>query len=101
LEAAVIKARGNEEYKRGDYNAALESYSNALAAAPGVEHEEAKEARAIYHANRAMCHLQLKDYDACVKESTAAMDLKPDYLKAIMRRAQAWEKLDKLEEALG
>ncbi|CAI5998768.1 unnamed protein product [Closterium sp. NIES-64] len=100
-EAEVIKARGNEEYKRGDYNAALESYSNALAAAPGAEHAEAKESRAIYHANRAMCHLQLKDYDACVTESTAAIDLKPDYVKAIMRRAQAWEKLDKLEEALG
>ncbi|CAI7779541.1 unnamed protein product [Closterium sp. NIES-54] len=26
---------------------------------------------------------------------------KLDYVKAIMRRAQAWEKLDKLDEALG
>lgn len=29
-----------------------------------------------------------------------ALELKPDYLKALIRRAQSYEKLDKLEEAL-
>jgi hypothetical protein len=35
-----------------------------------------------------------------VTESTKALELDPNYVKALMRRAQANESLDKFEEAL-
>lgn len=40
------------------------------------------------------------DNSKAIEESTAALELKPDYVKALLRRAQAQEKIDKLEEAL-
>lgn len=40
------------------------------------------------------------NYSAAVKESTKALELNPNYLKALMRRAQANENLEKFEEAL-
>lgn len=39
-------------------------------------------------------------HDAAVRECSEALKLKPDYLKVIIRRAQAYDKLDKQEEAL-
>ena len=41
-----------------------------------------------------------KNYALAVTESTKALELDPNYVKALMRRAQANEKLDKFEEAL-
>jgi tetratricopeptide (TPR) repeat protein len=39
-------------------------------------------------------------YDSCAKDCTKALDLHPHYLKARVRRAQSYERADKLEEAL-
>lgn len=41
-----------------------------------------------------------KNYAAAVTESTKALELDPKYVKALMRRSQANENLDKFEEAL-
>lgn len=41
-----------------------------------------------------------KNYLGAVTESTKALELDPNYVKALMRRAQANENLDKFEEAL-
>ena len=54
-----MKLRGNAAYGRGEYWEAIRLYGDALAAAPAQEVEAAREARSVFHANRAMCHLQL------------------------------------------
>lgn len=39
-------------------------------------------------------------YEDAIRDSTKALDLNPEYLKARLRRAQCYEHEDKLEEAL-
>ena len=71
-------------------------YEEALQLAP----EDAKKQRAVYHANLAACHLRTKHFEDAVQDSTAALELEPDYVKALLRRAAAYEELDDLEHAL-
>jgi Flp pilus assembly protein TadD len=40
------------------------------------------------------------NYAEAVKESTKALELDPNYMKALMRRAQAQEKLENFEDAI-
>ena len=55
---------------------------------------------AVYYCNRAACNLALGKFMEVTSDCTFSLRLKEDYLKAYMRRAQAFEKLDKMEEAL-
>ena len=41
---------------------------------------------AVYFANRAACFLKLASPDAAIADCTAALELKPGYVKALMRR---------------
>lgn len=71
-------------------------YEEALRIAP----EDAKKQRAVYYANLAACHLKTKHFEDAVQDSTAALELQPEYVKALLRRAAAYEELDDLEHAL-
>ena len=62
--------------------------------------EGANKQRAVYHANLAACHLRTRHFEDAVQDSTAALELEPDYIKALLRRAAAYEELDDLEHAL-
>jgi len=64
---------------------------------PFVEH---KEECAVYYCNRAACWVHLGRDQEAVDDCRVAIKLKPGYLKGLMRRAQAYERLDKLEDAL-
>ena len=56
--------------------------------------------QAVYFSNRAACLLRLGRTEESIDECTQAVTLSPTYVKALLRRAEALEKLDKLEEAL-
>jgi tetratricopeptide (TPR) repeat protein len=71
-------------------------YQEALGKVP----EAAAKHRAVYYANLAACHLRARHYEDAVKDSTAALEMDPAYVKALMRRAAAYEELDDLEHAL-
>lgn len=71
-------------------------YEEALQTAPGASTKQ----RAVYHANLAACHLKCKQFEDAVQDSTAALELDPSYVKALMRRSAAYEELDDLEYAL-
>jgi tetratricopeptide (TPR) repeat protein len=51
------------------------------------------EVYSICHANRAACHLKLQDFADAEKDCTTALERKPAYSKALMRRAEACEQL--------
>lgn len=97
-QANASKLEGNELYAAGKYEEALSCYSSALEFSS--DHESSNEIRAMCYSNSAMCHLQLKQYEEAVEQSTKALELNPTYVKAFLRRAQGQEKLDHLEEAL-
>jgi len=47
----------------------------------------------------ALCLLK-EQYDEAIIDCTKALEFNADYLKALLRRAQLYEKTDKLDEAL-
>ncbi len=56
--------------------------------------------RAVYFSNLAAVSLQLLDYQPAVEQCNAALAVQPSYIKALVRRATALEKLDNPEQAL-
>ncbi|CAL5229198.1 g12480 [Coccomyxa viridis] len=95
-QAETLKQEGNKLYADDDLEPAVAKYEEALRIAP----EGAKKQRAVYYANLAACHLKTKHFEDAVQDSTAALELEPEYVKALLRRAAAYEELDDLEHAL-
>uniref|UniRef100_A0A667XWF9 Tetratricopeptide repeat domain 1 n=1 Tax=Myripristis murdjan TaxID=586833 RepID=A0A667XWF9_9TELE len=56
--------------------------------------------RAVLFSNRAAARLHLDHKEQAVADCSKAIELNPDYVRAILRRAELYEKLDKLDEAL-
>lgn len=99
LEKAIeAKEEGNNYFRNKEYDNALESYSRAITYCP--EDDENKENLATFYGNRSAAYFSLEEYELVVEDCTAALELKPDYVKVIARRMLANEKLEKFEEAL-
>ncbi|KAI0206852.1 mitochondrial precursor protein [Astrocystis sublimbata] len=88
--AQKLKAAGNKSYGGKDYNKAIELYSKAILCKPDP----------IYYSNRAACYNALSEWDKVVEDTTAAVNLDPLYVKALNRRATAYEHLHKYSESL-
>lgn len=74
-EAALeLKERGNELFRAGEYAAAAETYTRALALDDG---------NAVCRHNRAVCKLRLHDYAGAAEDATRALEAKPDYARAL------------------
>ncbi|VEU45337.1 unnamed protein product [Pseudo-nitzschia multistriata] len=54
---------------------------------------------AILHCNRAACFMALKRFRDAMTECTAALKIYPRYLKAILRRARCYSRLDQTRQA--
>ncbi|OQR81328.1 hypothetical protein THRCLA_11825 [Thraustotheca clavata] len=96
--ASEAKEEGNKYFKEGRYLDAYDLYTKAIELCP-VEEDYAYN-RAVYSSNRSACLFHLGRTEECIDDCSVAIELSPKYVKAYLRRAQAYEKLDKLEEAL-
>eukprot|EP00803_Ostreobium_quekettii_P006418 evm.model.scf_3710.1 EVM.evm.TU.scf_3710.1 scf_3710:4658-7154(+) len=88
------KQEGNAFYGQGKYEEAKACYSQALELAPDV-----CSCRAVYYANRAACELKLEQHKDAAKDCTEALKLDKKYLKALLRRSEAYERIDELDRA--
>jgi len=52
------------------------------------------------YGNRAACHKQLSNFEGTISDSTAVLEYKPDDVKALVRRAQAFEACERYKSAL-
>ena len=84
-----------EFFKAGDLAAALECYTEAIELCPSYVEE-----RAVFFANRAVVHRKFGSAADVEADCTAALALQPNHVKALLRRAQAREELEKMQEAL-
>ena len=50
--------------------------------------------------NRAACHKQLSNFEGTISDSTCVLVHKPDDVKALVRRAQAFEACERYKSAL-
>ncbi|XP_070773644.1 tetratricopeptide repeat protein 1 isoform X2 [Enoplosus armatus] len=56
--------------------------------------------RAVLFSNRAAARLHLDLKDQAISDCTRAIELNPDYVRALLRRAELYEQTEKLDEAL-
>jgi len=98
-EEEILKMEGNELFKRGKIPEAIEKYTKALDKARGDD-EKTNELRADVYANRAACNVQLYEPVKVRADCDAALKLVPGHVKALLRRGQALESLEKYKDAL-
>ncbi|KAH9822849.1 Mitochondrial import receptor subunit tom70 [Teratosphaeria destructans] len=88
--AAKLKAAGNKAYGSKDYNRAIDLYGQAILC----------KADPVFYSNRAACYNAMSDWPKVIEDTTAAINLDPEYVKALNRRANAYEQDGKFSEAL-
>ena len=96
--ATKLKELGNARYKDQDFFEGIRYYGQALAYCP-VDATHAH-ARAVCHSNRGACYMALGKYRRVVEETSMAIELDPRYVRALLRRAKAYELMDRLEDAV-
>ncbi|OTB06983.1 hypothetical protein M426DRAFT_318346 [Hypoxylon sp. CI-4A] len=88
--ALQLKNAGNKAYGSKDYDRAIDLYSKAILCKPD----------SIFYSNRAACYNAQSVWDKVVEDTTAAITLDPTYVKALNRRANAYEHLSQFSESL-
>jgi tetratricopeptide (TPR) repeat protein len=95
-ESTRLKEEGNEQFKKGDYVEAENSYSQALQMCPACFQKD----RSVLFSNRAAARMKQDKKEMAIGDCSRAIQLNPSYIRAILRRAELYEKTDKLDEAL-
>nr|XP_004611612.1 unnamed protein product [Sorex araneus] len=95
-ESTRLKEQGNEQFRKADYLEAENSYSQALQTCPCCFQQE----RSVLFSNRAAARMKQDKKEAAISDCSKAIQLNPSYIRAILRRAELYEKADKLDEAL-
>ncbi|XP_018597808.1 mitochondrial import receptor subunit TOM34 [Scleropages formosus] len=89
-----LKEAGNGCFKSGQYGEAAALYSQAIALLEksGKKNDEAL---SILYSNRAASYLKDGNCTECVKDCTTSLDLVPFGIKALLRRAAAYEAMER------
>jgi len=95
--AHELKEQGNMRFQAKDFVGALEQYDNAIKLIPKTHPD-----RAVFHSNRAACLMLMKpvDYDSVISECTMALQVQPGFVRALLRRARAYEAIGKYDMAM-
>ncbi|KAK4982669.1 TOM (translocase of outer membrane) complex component [Elasticomyces elasticus] len=88
--AAKLKAAGNKAYGSKDYNHAISLYGQAILC----------KADPVFYSNRAACWNAMSNWEKVIEDTTAALNLDNEYVKALNRRANAYEQSERYSEAL-
>ncbi|CAB1313662.1 unnamed protein product [Coregonus sp. 'balchen'] len=92
-DTGALKEEGNILFNAGDMQGALCFYTKAL------KLSDSQAESAVLHRNRSACYLKLEDYTKAEADASKALDADPGDVKARFRRAQAMQKLGRLNEA--
>ncbi|KAF9191786.1 TOM (translocase of outer membrane) complex component [Haplosporangium sp. Z 767] len=88
--ANTLKTRGNSMYQAKKWDEAIRLYSQAIAFNPDP----------VYYSNRAACYSIVGKFDEVIEDTTLALKMNPTYVKALGRRAHAYESTGKHQEAM-
>jgi small glutamine-rich tetratricopeptide repeat-containing protein alpha len=75
-EAEALKNKGNAAMSQNDYHTAIDFYTQALKLIP---------TNPIYLSNRAAAYINVKEYDAAIRDAEIAVDTDPSYGKGWSR----------------
>ncbi|CAL8101802.1 unnamed protein product [Orchesella dallaii] len=98
-----LKEAGNQMFKAGDYNQALENYTKAiefLDKDSGVTGDTKAQTLSMLFQNRAAVFEKLQNWPMVIRECGNALALNPQYVKALHRRSKAYKTTGFLDEAL-
>ncbi|KAI1894092.1 hypothetical protein AGOR_G00112270 [Albula goreensis] len=95
---ARLKNQGNQLFKNGQFGDALQKYSEAITGFidAGID---SPEDLSILYSNRAACFLKDGNSADCIQDCTRALELRPFSLKPLLRRAMAYESLERYRKA--
>ena len=82
---------GNAQFKKGNFAAAVKSYTRCL----GLRAKNY-----VAFSNRAMAYLKLKDFVKAEQDCSSALSIQPDHCKSLVRRASACTSQGKLRAAV-
>ncbi|KAB1262689.1 Mitochondrial import receptor subunit TOM34 [Camelus dromedarius] len=89
-----LRAAGNQSFRNGQFAEAATLYSRALRALQAQGSLD-PEKESVLYSNRAACHLKDGNCTDCIKDCTSALALVPFSMKPLLRRASAYEALEK------
>lgn len=93
-EAEEYKEKGNKAFNDNDMDAAIQMYTKAINLAESDSRE-----LATYLKNRAAAYLKKEQYEEVLKDCDKSLEIVPTDPKALFRRSQALENLERYEEA--
>ncbi|XP_061615502.1 sperm-associated antigen 1A isoform X3 [Phyllopteryx taeniolatus] len=104
---ARIKNEGNYLFKQGQFGDALDKYTKAIDGCAQAGNKQVvylagisnPEDLCVLYTNRAACYLKDGNSADCIEDCTKALQLQPYHLKALLRRAMAYESLERYRRA--
>lgn len=81
LQAIELKNKGNEEFRKQNYEQSAEIYTNALRKCPVLCADE----RSILYGNRALSKVKLGLKPAAIDDCSKAIEFNPKYVKVLLR----------------
>ena len=90
--AQDFKSKGNKLYQQHHFHDAIQNYTKAI--------ELSTKPESVFYSNRAACYNNLNQFEKVIEDCNKALEIDSEYVKAINRRAQAFEQLNRLTEAL-
>lgn len=92
-EVIELKDKGNEAFKSGEWQAAIQFYTKAIKA--GEKHKDL----ATFYKNRAAAYLKTENYEEAISDCSKVLNVLPTDPKALFRRSQAYEAIGRVEES--
>jgi stress-induced-phosphoprotein 1 len=95
----LYKEKGDDCYKAAKFEEAIAEYTKCLDSLERQGKQSSELAMKAY-SNRAACHKQLSHFDGTIADCTSVLEVEPDNVKALIRRAQAFEAVERYRFAL-
>ena len=86
----ILKERGNKAFGQSNYQNAIYLYTQAMAFNQDP----------VFYSNRAACYYNTHEYTKVIEDCNNALQMDPLYVKALNRRAMAYEQTSRYEESL-
>ena len=90
----MLKEEGDKHYKAAAFEEAIKSYTKCIDKGPS------QELKIKCLSNRSACYKQLSNFDGTIDDCSQVLEVDPENIKAMVRRAQAFEAVERYKLAL-